>query len=177
LKGEGPADFDDHWLEVAGHMLRLAGAAEDVEAGKDLARAAIADGSALAKFRSLVAAQGGDPTYVDDPSQFPQAQYRKSVNTSESGTISLIHAAEIGYAAIDLGGGRVRKGEPIDHAVGIVLHKKVGDAVSAGDPIFTIHANDPDRMATAEQRIRAAISYAAGPFDPLPLFYDTIESG
>jgi pyrimidine-nucleoside phosphorylase len=176
LRGDGPADFEGHWLEVAGHMLRLAGAAEDLETGKACAKAAIEDGSALAKFRALVAAQGGDPTYVDDPSQFPEAQFLETASASQDGYIAQIHAAEVGYALIDLGGGRAKKGDPIDHAVGIVLHQKVGDMVSNADPLFTVHANDRDRLAAVQERIHAAISYSDQPVDPPPLFYDVIES-
>lgn len=176
LRGEGPADFAEHWLEVAGHMLRLAGAVDDVEAGKQRARQAISDGSALSKFRALVAAQGGDPGYVDDPSKFPAADLIEELPASQDGYIAQIHAAEIGYAAIDLGGGRTKKGDPIDHAVGIMLHRKVGDVVSAGDPLCTVYANDRNRLRAATDRIQAAIAYSMQPTEPLPLFYDILET-
>ncbi len=174
LNGDGPPDFLDHCLEVACHMLHLAGAADGAEAGKQLARQVISDGKALGKFRELVEAQGGDPSYVDQPGQLPAAEMVETITAEAGGYVAGVHAAEIGYAAVDLGAGRAMKGDPIDHAVGIVVHRKVGNQVSAGDPLFTIHANQPERLQDAVERVRAAFAFSEERVPPLPLFYATI---
>ncbi len=176
LRGMGPPDFKEHCLEVAGQMLRLAGKAEDLSAAKERAAAALADGSALAKFRDLVEAQGGDPSYVDEPEQLPGAEYIKIVAAPTSGYVAGIHAAEIGHTAAGLGGGRRLKGDAIDHAVGLVVHHKVGDEIAAGDELFTVHANRQDDLALAEVRALEAHLIGPEPVEPLPLFYKTIEN-
>ncbi|GMR11787.1 MAG: pyrimidine-nucleoside phosphorylase [Anaerolineae bacterium] len=176
LRGKGPPDFKEHCLEVAGQMLRLAGKAGDLPAAKERAAAALVDGSALAKFRDLVEAQGGDPSYVDEPEQLPAADYIKTVAAPTSGYVASIHAAEIGHTAVGLGGGRAMKGDVIDHAVGLVIHRKVGEEIAAGDELFTVHANREDDLALAEARALEAHVIGPEPVDPLPLFYKTIEN-
>lgn len=174
LNGGGPPDFVEHCLQVAGHMLHLAGKVEAAEAGAQLAQQVIADGRALAKFRALVVAQGGDPSYVDDPGKLPAAELVETVGAEAGGHVAGVHAAEIGYTAVELGAGRAVKGDPIDHAVGIVVHCKVGDRVAEGDRLFTIHANQPERLQAAVERVGAAITFSDEPVAPLPLFYATI---
>lgn len=176
LNGAGPPDFREHCLEVAGHMLRLAGKAENLVAAKELASAALMDGSALSKFRELVEAQGGDGNFVDEPERFPNAGHIKTVAATASGYLASIHAAEIGRTAIGLGGGRAMKDDVIDYAVGLVIHHKVGDEIPAGDALFTVHANSEDDLAQAEAWALAAHVIGPEPVDPLPLFHKTIEN-
>jgi pyrimidine-nucleoside phosphorylase len=175
LSGEGPPDFVEHCLVVAGHMLRLAGRASDLAGARALAQAALADGSGLGKFRALVGAQGGDPRCVDEPERLPAAQLVEEFRAPTSGYLLAVHAAEIGHAAVELGAGRSKQGDPIDHSVGVVVHRKVGDRVVKGDPLFSVHANDSTRMRSAIERVRAAHQITAQPVDPLPLFYGVIE--
>lgn len=174
LRGEGPEDFKQHCLEVAGHMLHLAGAAPGLAAAKRAAQQSIDDGSALAKFRALVEAQGGDPDYVDQPGKLPAAELVETVLAARSGFVAGIHAAEVGYSAVELGAGRAKKGDPIDLAVGIVVHRKVGDKLAVGDPLFTIHADQRDRLQAAVERVGAAFGFSEQPVPRLPLFYATI---
>ncbi|MCH7610164.1 MAG: pyrimidine-nucleoside phosphorylase [Chloroflexi bacterium] len=174
LRGEGPPDFNEHCLVVAGQMLRLAGKASDLPAASDRAAAALADGSAFAKFRELVAAQGGDTKYIDEPERLPAARLVKTITAPKSGFVVGIHAAEIGSTAVGLGGGRAMKGDKIDHAVGLIVHHKVGDKIAQGDELFTIHANDEKKLAQAEARALEAHTIGPEPVDPLPLFYKTI---
>jgi len=175
LKGGGPPDFLEHCLEVAGHMLRLSGKAPDLMAAKSLAQAALSDGSALRKFRALIESQGGDPRYVDEPERLPAARLVEEFRAPRAGYLRTVHAAEIGHAAVELGAGRAKVGDSIDHGVGIVVRRKVGDQVAEGDPLFTVHANDPELMRSASERVRAAHQISANPVDPLPLFYGVIE--
>ena len=176
LRGEGPADFMEHCMVVAGQMLRLVGKASDLPAASDRAAAALADGSAFAKFRELVAAQGGDTKYIDEPERLPAAMLVKTVTAPKSGFVEGIHAAEIGYTAVGLGGGRAMKGDKIDHSVGLIVHHKVGDKIAQGDELFTIHANDEKKLAQAEARALEAHTIGPEPVDPLPLFYKTLEN-
>ena len=176
LRGEGPADFMEHCMVVAGQMLRLVGKASDLPAASDRAAAALADGSAFAKFRELVAAQGGDTKYIDEPERLPAAMLVKTVTAPKSGFVEGIHAAEIGYTAVGLGGGRAMKGDKIDHSVGLIVHHKVGDKIAQGDELFTIHANDEEKLAQAEARALEAHTIGPEPVDPLPLFYKTLEN-
>lgn len=172
LHNGGPADFREHCLHVSAHMLVLGKRARDLEEGRRMAEGSLADGSAFEKLRILVAAQGGDVSYVDDPSRFPAAKFVEVVNAPESGFLSQIQARTIGEASVALGAGRAKKGDPVDHAVGFVIHHKVGDRIEAGQPLFTIHANDAALQAEARERVADAHRISQTPVPPLPLFYD-----
>lgn len=176
LRGGGPADFLEHCLVVAAEMLVLAGKAADPDEGRRLAAEAITSGAAWQKFRALVEAQGGDVRAVDDPDRLPRARLVEAVPSPASGYLQRVDAAEIGLAVVDLGGGREKKGEPIDHAVGVVTHHKVGDRLEKGQPLLTIHANDEERLAAARERLLAAHTIGPEPTDPLPLFYERIDT-
>lgn len=171
LRGGGPDDFREHCLHVAAHMLVLGRRAADLEAGRQLAEAALGDGRALEKFRQLVRAQGGEVAYVDEPERLPQARLVETVEAERSGYVSQVHARLFGEAAVLLGGGRAKKGDPIDHAVGLTVQVKVGERVERGQPLYTLHANDPARLAEARRHLREAIGWSDVPVPPLPLFY------
>ncbi len=172
LRGGGPADFREHCLHVSAHMLVLGKRAADLDSARRLAEAALADGRALAKFRDLVAAQGGDATYVDDPGKFPHAKLIETVAAPRSGSLQRVHARIVGEAAVVLGAGRARKGDPVDHAVGFLIHHKVGDHIEAGEPLFTIHADDAERLAQVRKDVLDAHVFSDETVDPLPLFYE-----
>ncbi len=174
LHGGGPEDFREHCLVVAGEMLYLGGKAADEAEGRRMIEAAIADGRAWAKFRELVEAQGGDTAYIDEPERLPKAALIETVAAQADGYLAHVQADEIGMAVVALGGGREKKGDPIDHAVGVVMHVKVGQAVAVGEPLFTVHANDEAKLREAKQRILAALRFESEPVEPLPLFYDRI---
>ena len=172
LHGGGPADFREHCLHIAAHMLVLGETAPDVEAGRALAEKSLADGSALAKFRQLVQAQGGDVSYVDDPDKFPRATLVEVVNAPQSGYLEEVQARSVGEASVALGAGRAKKSDPVDHAVGFVIHHKVGDKIQVGEPLFTVHANDKNKMEEAIAAVSAAHTFHDFPLPPLPLFYE-----
>lgn len=171
LHGGGPADFREHCLHVSAHLLVLGKRAGSLEEGRGRAEKALADGSAFGKFRMLVEAQGGDPAYVDDPSRFPKAAIIETVKAPRGGFLAGIHARTIGEASVRLGAGRERKGDPVDHAVGLVIHHKVGDRIEAGDALYTIHANDAALAAEARELVTNAHSISENPVHALPLFY------
>jgi len=175
LRGDGPEDFSEHCLIVAAHMLRLGSKAQSTEAGRALAKEIIADGRAWEKFTQLVQAHGGDVSQIENPERLPHAKIVQDVASSRSGYIARVDALEVGLTAVVLGAGREKKGDPVDHAVGIDVHVKVGDRIEAGQPLLTIHANDEGKRAEAEERLKAAIQFSDTAVDPLPLFYGTIE--
>ena len=132
-------------------MLHLGGVADSVAQGKKISEDLIASGEALDKFRKMVALQGGDPRAIDDPARLPQAQHTTTVSSPKDGYISSVQCEQVGTACVVLGGGRERKEDSVDPSVGIVLHKKVGDAVSSGEPLATIHYNAEPRALRARQ--------------------------
>ncbi|MBL8077591.1 MAG: thymidine phosphorylase [Anaerolineales bacterium] len=172
LRGGGHPDFREHCLHVAAHVLVVGQRAKDLEEGRALAEKCIANGSALETLRVLVKAQGGDVSYVDDLSKFERAKYVEVVNAPRSGYISQVNARGVGEASVALGAGRAKKSDSVDHAVGFIIHKKVGDSVQAGEPLFEVHANDEGKLAEARQAVLAAHAFSDEFVSPLPLFYE-----
>jgi pyrimidine-nucleoside phosphorylase len=172
IRDNGPEDFLEHCLHVSAHMLVLGKRASDLAGGHAMAEKSIADGSAFEKFRALVQAQGGDVSYVDDPSKFPRAEYVEVVKAPRSGYLAEVQARTVGEAAVVLGAGRARKADPVDHAVGFVIHHKVGDQVEKGEPLFTIHANSAEKLTEAREAVLSAHIFSEQPVKRLPLFYE-----
>ncbi|MCD9025647.1 pyrimidine-nucleoside phosphorylase [Cohnella silvisoli] len=142
LRGVGPQDLTELCLTLGSHMAVLAGVASSKEEARALLEQSIADGSALEKFKTFLAAQGGDASVVDEPERLPTAKFRFEVPSKEAGFVATIAAENMGLAAMLLGAGRATKESKIDLAVGIVLHKKIGDSVRIGESLATIHANN-----------------------------------
>jgi pyrimidine-nucleoside phosphorylase len=153
-------------------MLVLGGISLDLERARNIAENSIQTGSAFQKFKSLVAAQGGDESFVDDPSKFPKAQFIESIKALKKGYISQVHARMIGEASVILGAGRAKKGDSIDHSVGIVIHRKIGDYVESGDPIYTLYANNQGKAEETKRYLFDAIIIQDEKISPLPLFYE-----
>ncbi len=174
LHEAGPPDLREHCLVVAAEMLALAGRVANSGEGAELAAQAIADGSAWRKFRAMVAAQGGDIRFVDEPDRLPRAPIIEPVPAPAEGYLQKVDAAQIGRAVVDLGGGREKKGDPIDHSVGVVVHYKVGEWVQKGTPLCTIYASDRVRLERARARLLGAHTVGSEPVPSLPLFYKKI---
>lgn len=172
LHGGGPEDFREHSLHVSAHMLVLGEKAKDLDEGRKLAEQAVKDGSAYEKLRTLVRAQDGDVDFVDDPEKLPKAKYIEVVKSPKNGYLNQVRARIVGESAVALGAGRTKKGDPVDHAVGFVIHHKVGDKVEKGEPLFTIHANDKKLLSQERKNVLAAHSWNDMPVPALPLFYD-----
>ena len=169
LKGRGPADLTEVCLALAGQMLVLAGKGSPA-ACRAMAKAAIADGSAFAKCKEMFAAQGGDVRVLEDYSLFAQPAARYDLLAGADGYITENDAEKIGTASVLLGAGREKKGDALDYAAGIILHKKRGDRVRRGDVLATF-CGAPERFAAAEAAYRAGL--VIGPDKPkdLPLIY------
>ena len=141
LQGKGPKDLTELVLTLGSQMVILAGKAKTSEEAKEMLLDAIHSGKALAKFKEFLANQGGDASIVDDLTKLPQAKYKIELPAKQFGYISRMVADEIGVASMILGAGRATKEDVIDLAVGLVLHKKVGDKVEEGESILTIYSN------------------------------------
>ncbi|MGH2537420.1 MAG: thymidine phosphorylase [Candidatus Promineifilaceae bacterium] len=176
LAGTGPADLWAHCLAIAAEMLLLASQAAGREEAEGQLAAARSDGRALAKFRQLVAAQGGAAEAVDDPERLPQAALVERVRAERDGFLAAIDARAVGWSCVRLGAGRQRKGEAIDPAVGMVIPVKVGDHVEAGQMLAEVHANDQAGLAAARAAFRAALSWSAEPVEPLAHFYGRLAA-
>jgi pyrimidine-nucleoside phosphorylase len=156
LRGGGPGDLRELCLELAGWMLHLGEVATTVAEGKQQSAKLISSGKALDKFREMVELQSGDARVIDDAKKLPQAQHTLEVSSAKEGYMASMQCEQIGTACVILGGGRERKEDSVDPAVGIVLHKKVGDRVSAGEPLATIYYNAESKAARAQQLIKAS---------------------
>ena len=177
LRGGGPEDLRELCLETSGWMLHLGGISKTVADGKQQSAKLIASGKALEKFRQMVELQGGDARVIDDPKRLPQAKHKMQVPSPKSGFLAAMQCEQIGTACVILGGGRERKEDSVDPAVGIVLHKKVGDRVAAGEPIATIHYNAEARAARAGQLIEASCTIAdTAPSTKRPLIQRVIDT-
>jgi pyrimidine-nucleoside phosphorylase/thymidine phosphorylase len=174
LRGEGPQDLRQLCLELAGWMLHLGGISDSVEAGKKRSEKLIASGKALERFRQMVELQGGDPRAIDDPEKLPQAGHSTILSSPSSGYVASLQCEQVGTACVILGGGRERKEDSVDPAVGIVLHKKVGDAVSPGEPLATIYYNAENKAQHARQLLQQSFQIADSPREKRPLIHRVI---
>ncbi|MBI4790940.1 MAG: thymidine phosphorylase [Chloroflexi bacterium] len=175
LKGRGPADFVEHCLAVAEQLLLVSGVAKDETEARAKLQGALSGGRALEKFGDWIEAQGGTRRVVDDYSVVPQAKIVQEIAAPRDGYIAGIDAQEVGLTVVDLGGGRFRKGDVIDHAVGVVFQYKVGDRVTVGEPLFTIYADDRMRFEVAKARLLAAYTFADSEPVALPLIHKIIK--
>ena len=162
LQGRGPADLREVSLALAADMLRLIGRGGFDECQR-LAEKAVEDGSAFRAFAAMVEAQGGDASCLADPRKLPQAAFRLKVRAERSGYITHMDAETIGRTACMLGAGRETKESVIDHAAGIRILKKTGEAVEAGEAIAELHANAENLLAPAASRCLAAIEVGTAP--------------
>ncbi len=177
LKGGGPDDFREHCLVIAALMLKLAGRGRqwtNPDEVRALLEGQLRSGAALARFRDLIGGQGGDVAYVDDPGKLPQASIVQTISAAQSGCVQQVSAIDAARAAFELGAGREKKEDPIDLAVGVRVHVKVGAHVEAGAPLATIYANDSRKIPAALSFLNAAIVVGEQTVEPLPLLYDVI---
>ena len=157
-------------------MLHLGGVSGTVAEGRQESERLISSGKALDRFRQMVEQQGGDPRVIDDTKRLPQAGHRATIASTTDGYLTSVQCEQVGTACVILGGGRERKEDSVDPAVGIVLHKKVGDRVSRGEPLATIHYNEEAKADRARQLIEQSFQFAAAPSDQKrPLIHRVIR--
>ena len=169
LRGEDPeGDLMLLCVSLGSLLLVEAGYADSYEEADAILREAVESGRALDKLAELVKAQGGDERAVYDPELLPRAPVTCEVPSTETGYISRIHAEAVGLVSMGLGGGRAKKEDPIDPAVGVVLHKKLGDAVKEGESLATLHAASEDSAAEAAEKLRQCFEFSAVPVERPP---------
>ncbi|MGB9085457.1 MAG: thymidine phosphorylase [Terriglobales bacterium] len=161
LHGRGSEDLLELCLELAAWMFFLGGASKTVVEGKQRAQEIIASGKAFATFRHMVELQGGDIGTIDDPTRLPTADYRVEVPSPRAGYVTAIACEQVGTACVILGGGRERKEDSVDPAVGIVVHKKIGDKVAAGESLCTIQCHSDAQAARAKALLEESYEIAA----------------
>src|SRR5580693_143471 len=164
LNGGGPADLIELSIELSAWMFFLGGRTKSVEDGRHLAEEMIATGQAKEKFKRGIRLQGGDERVVDDPRRLPQAHSHVDVPSPSDGFIIATNCEQLGTALATLGGGREKKEDAIDHAVGLEFHKRIGDRVEKGEPLAAIHYNSASKLAEARNLIGA--SYQIGDAAP-----------
>jgi pyrimidine-nucleoside phosphorylase len=169
LRGRGPKDLEDLSVELAAWMLALAGDVPSLEAARPKVREALRSGAGLAKFREVIELQGGDPRIVDEPRRLPAARETVEVPAAQGGRVAGIACRAVGQAAMLLGAGRETVDSRIDPAVGLILHKKVGDPVEKGEPLVTLHVNDRARLDESLGLLKSAIRIAPEAAAPGPL--------
>jgi pyrimidine-nucleoside phosphorylase len=163
LRDRGPEDLRQLCVELAAWMFHLGGRSSTIDDGKQVAEQLIQSGQALEKFRRMVELQSGDPGVIDDPQRLPRAKHLLAVASPGSGYVGAIQCEMVGTACVILGGGREKKEDSVDPAVGIVLHKKVSDRVSAGEPLCTIHYNSETRAEQAKRLLEQSYQIADSP--------------
>ena len=160
LKGHGPEDLRELSIELSAWMFYLGERTTSVEEGRRLAEDLIASGEALGRLRRCIRLQGGDARIVDDPSLMPTAKHHADVVSPHSGYVSATHCRDFGIALAILEGGRSKKEDVIDPAVGLEFHKRIGDRVAAGEKLVTIQYNSETRLAEASKLIEDSFVFA-----------------
>jgi pyrimidine-nucleoside phosphorylase len=169
LRGGGPADLRELCLELSAWMLHLVKKAATVEEGRRKAAEMIESGRALRKFQEIVRRQGGDERALEDYSLLPHTEQRRDVTSPVGGRVVEINCEKIGLASVLLGAGRERKEDAVDPAVGLIVHKKLGDAVQPGEPLVTLHYNAAPRADAAAALVIESYHIAASAPEKSPL--------
>jgi pyrimidine-nucleoside phosphorylase len=175
LAGRGPEDVRELTLQLGVEMLLLGEAAPDPPAARQRLSRALADGSALRRFAQIVEAQGGDPQVAYDPRRLPRPAAVREVRLERSGILAALDAELVGLAAVELGAGRARKEDRVDPAAGVLLRKRRGDEVRAGEVLAELHAADAARLDAGEARLRAAVALSDEPPIAQPLVLERLD--
>lgn len=174
LKGNGPDDLTEVALLLCAKLLELAGKGTFEEC-KALAKSKIDDGSALRRLAAMVELQGGDPEYILKPSKFKDAEYSLDVVSEYDGFIYSMNTEGIGNVCVELGAGRRRKEDDIDHSAGIILNKKTGDSVKKGEVLAVLYASDEEKLSTACDMFVNAVEFSSSAPDVRPLLLRIVE--
>jgi len=175
LNGNGPEDLRELVLVLTSLMVVKAGKAKDIREARILLEETLDSGKALQVMKEWIVAQGGTAEEVEHPDLLPQALCQEAVCAEKSGFVTKIHTEEIGRNCMLLGGGRAKKGDPIDLSVGLVLRKKVGDPVHSGESLAILHANDREKLAEAKERLLKAYEIKKEPVAVRPLIWEILD--
>jgi thymidine phosphorylase len=170
LAGGGPPDLRELVVAAATHLLELSDLGLEEDAARERATASLDDGTALEAYERWILAQGGAP----DPALLPRAAVVREVVAPQGGFVRELRAREVAEVAMQLGAGRERKEDPVDHAVGVVCRAKRGDRVEPGEPLAEIHARDDAAAESAGAALLAAYEIGDEP-EPRPLILDVLR--
>lgn len=176
LQGHGPQDLTELCMAIAAQLLSLAQPQQSLQDAHAQLERQLRSGQAFEKFKQWIQAQKGDVSLVEEAGKLPHAKLSSVVAAPGSGYVQHLDALAIGEAATALGAGRFKKGDSIDHAVGVMLHAKVGDHIERGAPMATLYANRKELLAAAERRVLEAYELGAAPTDAPTLIYERIVS-
>ncbi|MEE0982322.1 MAG: hypothetical protein U0K91_11600, partial [Acutalibacteraceae bacterium] len=174
LKGNGCEDLTTVCIELASNMLTLV-TGKDKATCVEMAKGAIADGSALNKLKEMVSEQGGNPEWIADTSLFPKAEHSFEIKAESDGYICSMDAEKIGVASLLLGAGRNTKEDVLDFSAGIILKAKTGDRIEKGKTIAVLYANDETKFESASQKFNEAVGFSTDPVEKQPLIYSVIR--
>lgn len=174
LNGNGPKDLLSLSLQIGTIMLEMAGICDDRQEAIELLDEQIKTGAALQKLAEMIEAQGGNASLLANPDPLRQAPHQLDLKAEKSGIVSKMDARIIGEAAMYAGAGRQDKNDRIDLQAGVVLHKKIGDSISAGEIVFTILSTDPNKLQLAAAQLPTAVELSEGPVEPPPVVLDEI---
>ncbi|WP_390405993.1 thymidine phosphorylase [Lacticaseibacillus jixiensis] len=174
VKGRGPKDVHDLLVAQAAQMLKLAKRAPSLELAIGMVEDALRDGRAAKAFKQLIQAQGGDPLVVDDPRRLPQAAHKVAIKAQQAGFVSAIDTKALGVAVMQLGGGRAKQDDVLDHTAGLVLHKKLGTPVAVGETLAVAYASALDPAAVS-QLVQAAFTISDTQPKALPLIHQILS--
>ena len=175
LQNQGPPDVTALSIEIAARMIYLGDSSRSIESAREQAQELLTDGSALEKFREVVGAQGGDPDVVYRFELLPNARGEHIISSPRDGFVSRISADDIGRAASLLGAGREKLGDPIDHAVGVILQSKVGDPVVSGGQLCALYYTDEKRVPEAVQLVEDAFRISSKPPESRDLVLELVQ--
>lgn len=175
LRGEGPRDVSELCYSEVAELLLMTSKAQHKTEADQLVERAVRSGAGVAKLAEVIAAQGGDARQVEQPNLLPVAPLRVMVPAPRSGYLASIDAEEVGLVSMRLGAGRFKKGEHIDHRTGLLLQAKVGDYLSAGDPLVEVHARRAEEVDAIRAALLACYSWSDAPVTVGSLIYDIIH--
>jgi pyrimidine-nucleoside phosphorylase/thymidine phosphorylase len=177
LKGRGPKDLESLSVELAAWMLAVAGLADSVDRARVRVRDALDSGAGLRKLQEVIELQGGDPRVCDSREALPRAGDTVEIRAPNDARVAWLGSRQVGQAAMLLGAGRETVDSRVDPAVGLVIHKKVGDLVIEGEPLATLHLNDRRNLEAAERLARDSFVLARKARPPGPLIHEVLTEG
>ncbi len=175
LRGEGPPDIADLCYQEAAELLVMTEKAADMHEAAQLVAHAVRSGDGIAKLAEVIAAQGGDPHYIEQPQLLPAAPVRSMLLAPRSGYIAGIHTEQMGLISMRLGAGRFKKGERIDARTGLILQAKIGDYLHIGAPLIEVHARNDAEVDVVRNDLLNCYTWIDTPVHPEPLIYDIIH--
>lgn len=174
LQGNGPADISELCYHEVAELLVMTGKAKDMTEARPIVERAVTSGAGVAKLAEVIAAQGGDARQIEQPDLLPMAPVRALLTSPRSGFVARINAEQIGLVSMQLGAGRFKKGEQIDHRTGLFLYAKTGEFVKDGEPLVMVHARTEHEAEAMQAALLASYTWSDAPVTIEPLIHDTI---